>query len=522
MYDQTLHWLDYIVIVISLLISLYVGAYFAKRQTSTKNYYAASGTIPSWAVGLSILATLISSVTFLAYPGEGFSDNWLLLVQGIMVVVVLLGLVWFVVPLYRKVIGISAYEYFEKRFGFFARMYSSLAFAFAHGAKMGTVFFLMGLALASIIGINTYLIIWVIGLVVIYITLKGGIEGVIWLDVIQGFMLIGGGLLCLGIILFSVDGGVTEVFRVAFESDKISFAPYDWDFTKLTFIVLVFNGIFYGIQKYGTDQTIVQRYLTAKSEKGAVRAALTGVLLSLPVWTLFMFIGTALYVYYTATLETLPAGIAPDAVFPYFIMSQIPIGLTGLIIASLMAASISSLDSDLNCLSAIVVEDYYARFKKDVTDQQKLKFGKNVIVVGGFLSLLVASLYVFLGSEGILGIVFGLYAIFSGGIAGIFILGIFSRRANKQGLNIGIITCILFTAYAVLTSQKFGSSTLIDLGEWNFTHHEYMLGVYSHLIVIIVGYTASLFFPKPDVHEDLTIHAWWKNRKERRKLNAAL
>lgn len=516
MYDQTLHWLDYVVIIISLLISLYVGAYFAKRQTSTQNYYAASGSIPSWAVGLSILATLISSVTFLAYPGQGFSSNWLLLVQGIAVVFVLLGLVWFVVPLYRKVIGISAYEYFEKRFGFYARLYSSLAFAFAHGAKMGTVFFLMGLALSSIIGIDTYLIIWIVGFVVIFITLKGGIEGVIWLDVIQGFMLIGGGLLALAIVFFTVDGGIVEVFTVAFEYDKISFAPYDWDFTKLTFIVLVFNGVFYGIQKYGTDQTIVQRYLTAKSEKGAIRAAMTGVILSLPVWTLFMFLGTALFVYYMATPESLPANIAPDAVFPYFILTQIPIGLTGFIIAALMAASISSLDSDLNCLSAIVVEDYYIRFKKDATDGDKLKFGKRIIIIAGFLSLIAASTYVYLGSEGILEIIFGLYAIFSGGIAGIFILGIFTKRTNKQGLYIGIVTCIIFTAWAVLTSTDFGSGALIDLGDWNFTHHEYMMGVYSHLIVIIVGYFSSFLFPHAEVNEDFTIHAWYKNRKQRR------
>ena len=434
-----------------------------------------------------------------------------------MVVVVLLGLVWFVVPLYRKVIGLSAYEYFEKRFGFYARLYSSLAFAFAHGAKMGTVFFLMGLALASMTGVSTYLIIWVTGFVVVYITLKGGIEGVIWLDVIQGFMLIGGGLLCLGVIMFSIDGGLMEVINVGLETDKISFAPYDWDFTKLTFIVLVFNGIFYGIQKYGTDQTIVQRYLTAKSEKGAIRAALMGVLLSLPVWTLFMFIGTALFVYYQSTPQALPADIAPDAIFPYFIMTQLPVGITGLIIASLLAASISSLDSDLNCLSAIVVEDYYVRFKKDADDEQKLKFGKGVIVVSGVVSLLVASLYTYLGSEGILEIVFGLYAIFSGGIAGIFILGIFTKRTNKQGLYAGIIACIIFTAYAVLTSTKFGDSTLLDLGDLNFTHHEYMLGVYSHLIVIIVGYFASFFFEGKEVDQDLTIHAWWKNLRARKQ-----
>ncbi|OGU54177.1 MAG: sodium transporter [Ignavibacteria bacterium RBG_13_36_8] len=516
MYTDSLHFVDYLVIVLSLGVSLYVGAYFAKKQTSTNNYYAGGRSIPSWAVGMSILATLISSITFLAYPGEGFKSNWILLVQGIMVVVVLLGLVWFVVPLYRKVIGISAYEYFEKRFGFFARMYSSIAFALTHFSKMGTVFFLMGLALTSMMGVNVYLIIWTIGIVVIYITLKGGIEAVIWLDVIQGFMLIAGGLLCLGVILFSVEGGPAAIINYALDNDKISFAPYTWDFTKLTFIVMVFNGIFYGIQKYGTDQTIVQRYLTAKSEKGAVRAALMGVVLSLPVWALFMFIGTALFAYYNITVASLPAGIKPDEVFPYFIMTELPIGLTGLILAALLAAAISSLDSDLNCLSAIAVEDYYVRYKKNATDEQKLKFGKLTVILSGIGALLIATLYVILGGEGVLGIVFGLYAIFSGGIAGIFLLGIFSKRANKQGLNIGIGVSILFTAYAVLTSQKFGGSTLLDLGSWNFTHHKYMLGVYSHLIVLIVGYGASFFFKSDVPHDDLTFYAWFKEKRNKK------
>jgi SSS family solute:Na+ symporter len=229
-----------------------------------------------------------------------------------------------------------------------------------------------------------------------------------------------------------------------------------------------------------------------------------------------MFIGTALFVYYQATPESLPADIAPDAVFPYFILTQIPVGLTGFIIAALMAASISSLDSDLNCLSAIAVEDYYVRLRKNATDEEKLRFGKKVIIIAGFVSLLAASTYVYLGSEGILGIVFGLYAIFSGGIAGIFILGIFTKRTNRQGLNTGIVACIIFTAWAVLTSTKFGDSTLLDLGSFNFTHHEYMLGVYSHVIVIVVGYFTSYLFPSSEVHEDLTIHAWWKNRAERK------
>jgi SSS family solute:Na+ symporter len=508
MYGQTLGWFDYVVIAISLLGSLYVGVYFSKRQTDTKNYFKASGKIPSWAVGMSILATLISSITFLAYPGEGFKSNWILLVQAIMIVIVLSGLVWIVVPLYRKVIGISAYEWFERRFGVFARFYSSFAFTLTHFSKMGTVFFLMGLALTSMTGVNTYLIIWIIGFAVIYITLKGGIEAVIWLDVIQGFMLIAGGLLTLGVLFYLVDGGPIAIIGKAIEHNKISFAPYDWDFTKLTFIVMVFNGIFYGIQKYGTDQTIVQRYLTAQSDKGAIRASLMGVWLSLPVWTLFMFVGTALFAYYQISTDVLPAGIKPDEVFPYFIITNLPTGLVGLILSALIAAAVSSLDSDMNCLSAVGVEDYYIRFKPNSTDAQRLKVGKIVVFFSGIAALCVATLYVQVGGKGVLGIVFGLYAIFSGGIVGIFLLGLMTKRANAQGVNIGIVASILFTAYAILTSMKIGDSLIIDLGGWNFTHHKYMLGVYTHIIVLVVGYVASLFFKSEEPDENLTYHGW--------------
>jgi SSS family solute:Na+ symporter len=512
MYGQTLGWFDYVVIAISLLGSLYVGVYFSKRQTDTKNYFKASGKIPSWAVGMSILATLISSITFLAYPGEGFKSNWILLVQAIMIVIVLSGLVWIVVPLYRKVIGISAYEWFERRFGVFARFYSSFAFTLTHFSKMGTVFFLMGLALTSMTGVNTYLIIWIIGFAVIYITLKGGIEAVIWLDVIQGFMLIAGGLLTLGVLFYLVDGGPIAIISKAMEHKKISFAPYDWDFTKLTFIVMVFNGIFYGIQKYGTDQTIVQRYLTAQSDKGAIKASLMGVWLSLPVWTLFMFVGTALFAYYQISADVLPADIKPDEVFPYFIITNLPTGLVGLILSALIAAAVSSLDSDMNCLSAVGVEDYYIRFRPKSTDAQRLKVGKIVVFFSGIAALLVATLYVQVGGKGVLGIVFGLYAIFSGGIVGIFLLGLLTKRANAQGVNIGIVTSVLFTAYAILTSMKIGDSVIMDLGNWNFTHHKYMLGVYTHVIVLVVGYMASLFFKSEEPDENLTYHGWIKKK----------
>ena len=514
MNHPTLHLLDYAIILIFLFLTLYFGLRFAKGQKSTKSYFAANGKIPSWAIGLSILSTLISSITFLAYPGEGYSSNWILLVQGLMVPIVLLAMIWFIVPLYRKVIGLSTYEYFEKRFGRFARYYSSLGFVLTHFSKMGTVFFLLALALANMTGANTMVIISIIGFAIIVLALLGGIEAVIWLDVVQGFMLFGCGIACFIIILFSVHGGPAAVWDVAHVNGRTGFGPYSIDFKKLTFIVMAINGIFYAIQKYGTDQTIVQRYLTAKSDKSAVRASLMGVFLLVPVWALFMFIGTALFVYYKQ--NPLPAGMRPDAIFPYFIVSKLPTGVVGLIISSLVSAAICSLGADLNCLAAVGVEDYYKKLRPNRSDKEYLIAGKWLVVICGIGSLLIAALYLSAGDEGVLGIVFTLYAIFSGGIAGIFLLGLFSTRANRQGVNIGIIACILFTAYAFLTSTKIGlgkeKNILLDLGVYNFNQNKLMLGVYSHVVVIVVGYIASLFFPKPVLDKKL-VYSGWKESK---------
>jgi solute:Na+ symporter, SSS family len=464
---------------------------------------------------MSLLATLISSVTFLAYPGTGFSSNWILLVQGLMVPIILLGTIWFIVPLYRKVIKLSTYEYFEQRFGSFARYYSSLAFVLRQFSGMGTVFFLLALALGSMIGGNTILIICIVGSIIIIVNLLGGIEAVIWLDVFQGFMLFASGIICLTVLLFSTDGGPAEVIRIASENGRTGFGPYDLDLTRLTFVVMAINGAFYAIQKYGTDQTVVQRYLTAKTDKGAIRASLLGILLTVPVWMIFMFIGTALFVFYRQ--QPLPEGLRPEAVFPYFIMTRLPVGVVGLILSAMISAAICSLSADLNSLGAVGVEDYYKKIRPNRTDKEYLRAGRWIVLFSGILSIFIAMLYINAGSEGVLGIVFTLYAIFSGGIVGIFLLGLFSARANRQGVNIAIIVCIIFTAYAFLTSTQIGlgenKKLLLDLGDYNFGHDKLMLGVYSHLIVIIVGWVASLFFPKPVLDKNLLYSGWRENRK---------
>ncbi len=523
-----IHWVDYAIVLASILLAIVMGVYFAHKQKDTSAYFTASGKVPVWAVGMSIFATLISSVTFLAYPGAAYGGNWILLVQGLMVPIVLVALIGIIVPLFRKVVKLSTYEYFERRFGPFARFYSSVAFILTHFTKMGSVFFLVSMALASFMNIDIYLVIGVLGVTIILLTFLGGMEAIVWMDVVQGGLLIGGGLLCVILLLcaYGTPFGTGDILSTAFsattnvgpyEVSKIGVGPFEWDFVETTFWVMVFNGIFYALQKYGTDQTIVQRYLTAKNDHEAKKAAYIGVFLSVPVWTMFMFVGSLLFAYYQLSPDAAIEGMKPDAVFPHFISTQLPMGVRGIIISAIAAAAISSLDSDLNCLSAIIVEDYLVRFKPNISDKVKLNAGRLVVLLAGLGAVGIAIMYVQSDGGAVLETIFGFYAIFSAGIVGIFLLGLLSKRANKQGLYIGLVVCILFTAYAMLTSpQKMpdgSKQALLDLGSWNYTHSKYMLGVYSHIIVLVVGYLASFLFKPSEDSEELTLWGFLTSRR---------
>ncbi|MBR6251937.1 MAG: hypothetical protein IKR17_12215, partial [Bacteroidales bacterium] len=409
------------------------------------------------------------------------------------------------IPLFRRMIHLSTYEYFELRFGPFARIYSSVAFIFNHLSRSGTILYLLGLAIATFFAeADVRMIITVVGFVVIFMTFLGGMEAIVWMDVVQGVLLIVGGIITIIMIYLNSGSDMLPMIADAVKSDKIGFGPYDFDLCRLTFWVMVFNGIFYAVQMYGTDQSMVQRYLTASTDAKAKRATYLGIFLSIPTWALFMFIGTSLYLFYKSQQGALPADISSDAVFPYFIATQMPVGVTGLVIAALVAGAISSLDSDINCISAIVVQDFYKKLRPRANDHRQLRIGRMSAIVVGLLSVIIALVYVQSSTQGTLSTLFALYAIFSAGIIGMFLLGIFSRRANWQGLYIGIAVSIIFSAYAVLTTTHTADGTLLlDLGAYNFPHHQYMLGVYSHIIVLVVGYFASLFFPAQTINPRL-------------------
>ena len=270
-------------------------------------------------------------------------------------------------------------------------------------------------------------------------------------------------------------------------------------------------------KKYAADQTLVQRYLAAKSDREALKGAVMGAVLCLPAWTAFMLIGTLLWAYYRLSGDVLPAHLTgsdgklmTDQVFPYFLSTKIPAGLAGIFMAALFSAAMSTMSSDLNCLSAVGVEDYYRRLHPRSTDQQRLFMGKAIVVLAGTLAVAIGMIIARKG-ESALTLYYAATAIVSAGLAGMFLLAFFTRRANRRGLWVGLIAALIFTAWATVTGSKF---KLLDLG-WNYRWPDVMIGVIAHVIVLVVGYGASWLLPEvKSVKSEWTFWDWLAKRND--------
>jgi SSS family solute:Na+ symporter len=505
---------DLIIIAFYFALVAAIGFWCARRQKSTEAYFVARRSVPHWALGLSMFATIISSITFIAYPGAAFSGNWNQLVPGFMAVGVLVILGRSLIGFFRHAVGMSAYEYFEKRFGYGARAYSALAFIAGHFSKMGFVLFTITTAICGMTGWDKYYVIAGVGLITILYTLIGGLEAVIWTEVLQGIVKLVGVAVIIGVLISIMPGGASAAFRLANDNNKFSLGTFNFDLTASGgFWVMLLYGAFWYLQKYAADQTLVQRYLAAKSDRAALKGVAFGAVLCVPAWTAFMLIGTLLWAYYKLSGETLPTAangkVIPDQVFPYFLTTKIPAGLAGIFMAALFSAAMSTMSSDLNCLSAVVVEDYFRKLRPNSTDRQKLLVGKVIVATGGMLAVAIGT-FIARKGESALTLYYAATAIVSAGLAGMFLLAYFTRRGNRRGLWIGIITALVFTAWATLTGSKFKLVVL----SWNYTWPDVMIGVIAHLIVLVVGYGASLLFPADkEVKTEWTFWGWLEKRR---------
>jgi SSS family solute:Na+ symporter len=517
--------LDAVIIALYFVVVAVIGFRFSRRQNSTEAYFVARRSIPHWAMGLSVFATIISSITFIAYPGAAFKGDWNQLVPGFMAIGVLLVLGTVLIGFFRHAVGMSAYEYFEKRFGYGARAYSALGFAAGHFSKMGFVLFTITTGICGMTGWNKYYVIVGIGILTVLYTLFGGLEAVIWTEVLQGIVKLSGVVVVIGVLLYIMPGGAKAAFHLASENHKMSLGSFDFNLAENgNFWVMLLYGAFWYLQKYSADQTLVQRYLVAKSDRDAMKGVALGAFLCVPAWAAFMLVGTLLWAYHQLSGEVLPAHlidahgkIIADEVFPHFLATKVPAGLGGIFMAALMSAAMSTMSSDLNCLSAVGVEDYYRKLRPKATDREQLSAGKTMVAICGLIAIGVG-VFIATKGESALKLYYAATSIVSAGLAGMFLLAFFTRRANRQGLWIGIAANLLFTGWAVLTS---GKNQVFDLGDFNYTLPSVMIGVIGHVIVLVIGYLASLPFP-PDanVKSEWTFWGWMAKRKNLRNESA--
>jgi len=499
------HWQDVTVVALYVAALAAIGLRTARRQTSTSRYFVAERSIPGWAAGMSLLATIITSVTFIAYPGASYSGDWNLLVPGIMFVAVVALIGRVVIPFFRHAVSMSVYEYFGQRFGLPVRMYASFAFAIGHFSKMGFVFYLLALSVSGITGWSIGAIIFVLGIITIFYTLIGGLEAVIWTDVLQGFVLWSGIAVTIGILLFASPAPASQMISTIVASNKMALGSPHFNLSAPTFWTLSIYGFFFYLQKYTADQTVVQRYLAARTDREALRGINMGAWLCLPAWTAFMLIGSLLWAFYKLSGEALPATITKsDQIFPHYMVTHMPVGLAGLFLAALFGAAMSMLASDLNCLAVIITQDFYAQFFPAHSDGRKLRIGKISIAICGLLAILVAfKLASTRGSA--LALYYTITAIVAGGLAGLFLLAFLSRRAGRTAAIVGIAANLCFTTWATLTMS--GGHT-VNLHQWNYPWHEYTIGAIGNLLLLVFGLLASLVLRAPDTTSGHTLWSW--------------
>ena len=375
---------DLIVFLAYLIFILLLSFFFYKKKPSAKSFILGHGNIPNWVVSMSIFATFVSSISYLALPGSSFNNNWNPFVFSLSIPLASIMAIIFFVPIYRRMKSTSAYSYLENRFGLWARIYASLCYILTQIVRVGTILYLLAISLNFILGWKINMVIILTGVFVLIYSLLGGITAVLWTDAIQGIILIIGAIICLILIHLKMPNGPSQIYDIAFNDDKFSLGSFSSSLTESTFWVVLIYGVFINLQNYGIYKNYIQRYLLTDSDKKAKYSAFLGGLIYVPVSALFLFIGTILYGYYQSNgLLPMEISESADKVFPYFIVNNLPVGFKGLLIASIFAAGMSTLSTSYNSSATILLIDYYNKYfnkKRVFFSQMHILYGSTIII----------------------------------------------------------------------------------------------------------------------------------------------
>ena len=437
-----------------------MGVYFARRSHDTDGYFLGGRKVPGWALGISMVGNAISSITFLALPAAAFALDWRQLTPNLFMPVAALMAYWLFIPFFRNHCRVTAYEYLGERYGQGIRLYAALYNLAAQLLRLAMVLCLMAIPLAEMLHIRESTAIIIFGAITCFYTVLGGIEAVIWTDVVQTFVLLGGAFLCVGVVIAKLPGGIAQVISVGNQFQKFSLGPLDFSFSDRTFFLMTIIGLLGFVTEFSSSQATVQRYIAAPSLKEARKATLLCAMISLPTWVLFFFLGTCMFVFYKIVPAPEIANMTSDNVLPHFILTQLRPGVSGLIIAAIMAAAMSTLSSSINAVSTIWTVDFLRVIRKRGDDALELTNARGAACVGGVVMILGAWGMSAMPRESLydLGSITGAILCFAGLTP--FMLGFFVPRVGNRAILFGMAAALLFSVYNILNHFSLLPSAL--------------------------------------------------------------
>ena len=458
---------NWTVLALYLLGMLGMGIYFMRREKGADDFFKGGGRIPWWAAGISIYATMLSAITYMAIPAKAYATDWTYYPMLWMIPIVSFPVIWYYLPYFRRLKAASAYAILEERFNLATRLMASTLFCIFMVARMALVMYLPSLALTAVTGIDIYLCIILMGLVTIIYCTMGGVEAVIWGDVIQGCILVGGAIFAAIYLWTGTEGGFSGAWQLAVDNDKLRLFVWSWDYRYVTFwVAIIGGGIANNLISYTSDQTVIQRYMTTKDEKSAGRSILTNGFMSVFISVAFYFIGTGLYTFYKTHPQSLDITMQQgDAIFPFFMMSQMPAGIAGLLIAAIFAATMSTISSNINSLSTAFSVDFIQRFRPSIKDSALLRVARWTCIASGLMGLGIALLMATWNIASLLDYFNTILGLLTSGLGGLFVMAVFFPRikggAALTGFIIGELVVFLMFLYTDVNFFLFGAIGII-------------------------------------------------------------
>ena len=460
--DKSFGWLNWAVLILYLMGMLGMGIYFMRKENSSDDFFKGGGRIPWWAAGISIYATMLSAITYMTIPAKSYTTDWTYYPMLWMILLVSFPVIKYYLPYFRKLNVTSAYEILELRFNLFTRLLASTLFSVFMIVRMAIVLYLPSLALTAVTGIDIYLCIVLMGLVTIIYCTMGGVEAVIWGDVIQGLILVFGALFAVVYLAMSTEGGIGGCIDIALDNDKFQLFNLNNTWSQATWWVILVGGLANNLISYTSDQTVIQRYLTTPDEKAAGRGILVNGVMSVFVSVAFYMIGTGLYTFY----KTHPAELditmgQSDAIFPFFMMSQMPAGIAGALIAAIFAATMSTISSNINSVATAFSIDFWKRFRPSTTDSQLVVVARWGSIVSGMIGLLLALLMATWNIQSFLDFFNEVLGLLTSGLGGLFFIAVFMKRvkgyAALAGFVAGEIVVFLMSEYTDANFLLYGA-----------------------------------------------------------------